>query len=97
MPEASLPTIVVEVPRILSDCIEGQTEVSLQAATIGTALERLRARWPTLATHVLQDSGAMREHVLLLHNGKLTRYLKNLDVPLRPGDRLQIVQAVSGG
>ena len=33
----------------------------------------------------------------LIRDGKLTKYLKSLDVPLRAGDRLQIVQAVSGG
>lgn len=89
--------VVVEVPRILSDCTAGKREVTLQAATLEAALRDIRARWPLLGTHIFDESGAVRQHVLVLHNGKLTKYLKSLDVPLHQGDRLQIVQAVSGG
>ena len=89
--------VTLEVPRILCDTTGGRREVALRAATIESALARMRAQWPILATLVLDDAGAVRQHVLLLHNGKLTRYLGSLDVPLREGDRLQIVQAVSGG
>ena len=39
----------------------------------------------------------LRQHVLLFYNDESTRWLDTLDVPLRPGDRLEIVQAVSGG
>ncbi len=95
--EGADPEIVLEVPRILCDCVAGRRELTLKASTIASALRELGARWPTLATHVLDEAGAIRQHVLLLHNGKLTKYLSSLDVPLCPGDRLQIVQAVSGG
>lgn len=89
--------VVFEVPRILQDCTAGQRDVTVRADTIESALRELRAKWPLLATHVLDESGAVRQHVLVLHNGKLTRWMKSLDVPVRAGDRLQILQAVSGG
>lgn len=89
--------VVLEVPRILSDCTGGKMQVLLRAETIASALVEVGKRWPTLATHICDESWAIRQHVLLLHNGRLTKYYKSLDVPLRAGDRLQIVQAVSGG
>ena len=89
--------ITLEVPRILCDTTGGRREVSLCAVTIESALRGLREKWPILSTLVLDEAGAVRQHVLILHNGKLTRYWKTLDVPLKAGDRLQIVQAVSGG
>lgn len=89
--------VTLEVPRILCDTTGGRREVALRALTIESALQRMRVQWPILAALVLDDAGAVRQHVLILHNGKLTRYLRTLDVPLREGDRLQIVQAVSGG
>lgn len=89
--------VVIEVPRILCDCTGGQREVTVQADTIESALRKVRTKWPMLATHVFEESGAVRQHVLVLHNGKLTRWMKSLDVPMRAGDRLQILQAVSGG
>ena len=87
----------MEVPRILCDTTSGKREVTVQAATLEASLREIRTRWPLLGTHIFDESGAVRQHVLILHNGKLTKYLKSLDVPLRAGDRLQIVQAVSGG
>src|SRR5688500_130622 len=91
------PQVVLEVPRLLSDCTEGRTELAFSAGTIESAFGEIRRRWPTLATHVFEETGAVRPHVLVLHNGKATRWMPSLDVPLRAGDRLQIVQAVSGG
>ena len=96
-PEADGVAITLEVPRILSDSTGGQRELPMRAVTVESALERIRSDWPVLATLVLDEAGRVREHVLILHNGKLTRYWKSLDVPLSEGDRLQIVQAVSGG
>ena len=89
--------VTLEVPRILCDTTAGKREVKLEAATLEAALREIRSRWPLLGTHVFDESGAVRQHVLILHNGKLTKYLKSLDIPLRAGDRVQIVQAVSGG
>ena len=89
--------VMLEVPRLLGDCTEGQLEVPLCAGTLPEAFEEIRRRWPVLGRHVFQEDGQLRPHVLVLHNGKATRWLKQLEVPLAPGDRLQILQAVSGG
>ena len=89
--------VVLEVPRVLRDSVNGRAVVPVSAATLASALAKLRTQWPILATLVLDEAGEVRQHVLVLHNGKLTRYLESLDVPLKEGDRLQIVQAVSGG
>lgn len=94
---AEAAQVMVEVPRLLRDCSDGRAELAIAAATLGAALDRMRADWPTLATHVFDETGAVRPHVLILHNGKATRWMPSLDVPLRDGDRLQILQAVSGG
>ena len=46
---------------------------------------------------MFEETGAVRPHVLVLHNGKATRWGADLSTALSPGDRLQIIQAVSGG
>jgi molybdopterin synthase sulfur carrier subunit len=92
-----MPLVTLEHPRILRDCTEGRAQVELDADRFGSAFEAIRNHWPVLATHVFAETGALRPHVLLLHNDQLTAREPRLDAPLAPGDRLAIVQAVSGG
>ena len=92
-----MPLVTLVVPRLLRDCTSGRAEVELEADRLDTAHHAVRRQWPVLATHVFTETGELRPHVLLLHNDRLTRWMERLDVPLAAGDRLTIVQAVSGG
>lgn len=89
--------VTLEVPAILSDCTAGRRRLSVEAETLADALSSVRVEWPTLATHVFDEAGAIRPHVLVLYNGKATRWGLDPRTPLAQGDRLQIVQAISGG
>ncbi len=89
--------ITLEVPRMLRDCIDGRPAVEIETERLDTVADAIRRRWPVLATHVFTEAGDLRPHVLLLHNDRMTRWMPRLDVPLADGDRLAIVQAVSGG
>ena len=90
-------TIEVTVPTILRDCTGGHNTVTIEAHTLAEALERLREDYPLLKVHLYDQAGQMRPHVLIFYNEESTRWLDSLDVPLNPGDRLEILQAVSGG
>ena len=94
--------IEVNVPTILRDCTGGRNPVTIRATTLAEALERLSQTYPLLRVHLYEDaaterSAALRPHVHIFYNGESTRWRERLDVPLRPGDRLEILQAVSGG
>jgi molybdopterin converting factor small subunit len=89
--------IQVTVPTILRDCTGGQVQFTLQASTLAEALERLRERYPLLRVHLYDEEERLRPHVLIFYNSESTRWLDSLDVALRPGDRLEVIQAVSGG
>ncbi|MGC4032148.1 MAG: MoaD/ThiS family protein [Tepidisphaeraceae bacterium] len=88
-------TIDVTVPGLIADAIGGRY-VSVDAGTLAEALARLAAH-PHVGPLAFDDAGAIRRHVLVFYNDTATRHLPTLDVPLKPGDRLAIVQAVSGG
>ena len=85
--------VTLEVPRMLRDCIDGRSAVGIDVERLDTVAQAIRLRWPALAT----EAGDLRPHVLLLHNDRMTRWMPRLDVRLADGDRLAIVQAVSGG
>jgi sulfur-carrier protein len=88
--------ITLEVPTMLAPLLAGQRRVPLEAATLAQALDVVRAH-PALGRHVFDEQGALRQHVLCFHNETSTRWLDSLDVPLRDGDVLVVMQAVSGG
>lgn len=93
----SSTSIDVTIPTILSDCTGGRNPVTIEAATLGEALRRLRESYPLLRVHLYDEEEKLRPHVLIFYNEESTRWLEHLDMPLRPGDRLEILQAVSGG
>jgi molybdopterin converting factor small subunit len=65
------------------------------AATI--AVVALVEAHAALRVHLFDEAGSLRPHVLCFHNGTNTRWRESLDAPLHDGDRLTIMQAVSGG
>ena len=89
--------IEVRVPALLRDCTKQQTRFPLEATTLAEALTRLVQEYPLLRRHIYDEAGQLRQHVLLFYNDDNIKWLEHLDVPLKPGDRLSVVQAVSGG
>ncbi len=92
-----MPPIEVRVPALLRDCTNQKTRFSLEAATLADALTRLVLEYPLLRRHLYDEGGQLRQHVLLFYNDDNIKWLERLDVPLQAGDRLSVVQAVSGG
>ena len=88
--------VTLEVPTLLAPLLGGQRRVPLEAETLAHALAVLRAH-PALGRHVFDETGALRQHVLVFHNDTSTRWLESLEVPLRDGDAVVVMQAVSGG
>ena len=75
----------------------GKTCLRLEARTLKGALEEAYRELPALRFHLCEDSGEFRVHVLCFHNGNNTRDMRSMDVALKAGDEIAIVQAISGG
>jgi molybdopterin converting factor small subunit len=89
--------VEVRVPLILADSVGGRPTFLLEASTIADAIDRMRQAYPLLRVHLFDESGNLRQHVVLFYNGENIRWLDSLDLPLREGDTIQVLQAVSGG
>ncbi|HZG58626.1 MoaD/ThiS family protein [Paenibacillus sp.] len=92
-----MAAIEASVPMLLSDCTGGRTRFPLEAATLEDALRALVETYPLLRRHLFTEQGDVRKHVLIFWNDDNIEWLERLDVPLRAGDRLRVLQAVSGG
>lgn len=89
--------IEASVPMLISDCTGGRTRFPLEADTLEEALRALIETYPLLRRHLYTEQGEVRRHVLIFLNDENIEWLERRDAPLRKGDRLRVLQAVSGG
>jgi len=89
--------IEVTVPGLLAEFTGDRRHFPLEASTLADALTRLLEQHPLLRPHLYDETGRLRKHVLIFYNEDNLSTIPDRNVPLRPGDRLQVLQAVSGG
>ncbi len=91
----SADRVTIRLPRMLADLIGGELRVEVAGDTLQSALDDLLRQRPDLGLHLVDESGALRRHILCFCNDTYTR--TELDTPVRPGDTITILHSVSGG
>ena len=89
--------IEVTIPGLLTGCTGGRRRFPLEARTLADALEKLLEEHPLLRPHLYDESMHLRKHVLVFYNDDNLARIGNRKVELKSGDRLLVIQAVSGG
>lgn len=92
--------VFIELPSLLRQVLESESDeidLRVEADTLNELLEKLRQQHPKLAVHLFDELSNFRPHVLCFLNGKNLRWMKDYSQSLNSGDRLLIMQAVSGG
>lgn len=89
--------IEVTVPTLLADCTGGRRHFPLTAGTLTEALQRLLDEYPRLRPHLYDEARQLRRHVLIFYNDDNLATITDRSLPLKSGDRLLVLQAVSGG
>lgn len=87
----------VRLPAVFRPDAGGRAEVRVQGATVGEALGALCRAHPALAGRLLAPDGGVRRYVSVFVNDEDVRQLGGGRAPLRDGDELSIVPALSGG
>ncbi len=84
----------VFVPQPLLSYTGRREEVDAAGATVGEMLSDLDRRFPGIRFRMVNEQDAIRPHVRIFVN---RRPVRALDAPLRDGDEVHILQALSGG
>lgn len=92
-----MATVSVRMPSLLTSLLGIPKTAQVSGHSLHEAIENLCERWPALAVHLFDESGALREHVLCFVNDTNTRDVEASEYSLRDGDVITILQAVSGG
>jgi adenylyltransferase/sulfurtransferase len=90
-----MPTLRIPTP--LRTYASGQTEVTVQGATVAQAMDDLVAHYPTLRPHLFNGDGQLRPFVNLFLNEDNVRDLQGLETPLKDTDRLVLIPSIAGG
>ena len=91
-----LTAVDVVIPSMLHNVV-GSKKLRVEAATLAGAIEAAFLAAPALRFHLCEPSGKFRPHVLCFLNEDNTRDMATLDVPLKDGDEVVFVPAISGG
>lgn len=67
------------------------------ALSLAGALDAAFRAAPALRGYVLDDQGAVRKHVAVFVNGEMIASRSDLTRPLSHGDRVHVIQALTGG
>jgi len=92
-----LMPVIISLPTPLQRYAGGQPEVTVDAQTVGGALQALIVSTPALATHLLDGQGKVRSYVNVYLGDEDTRYLQGNDTSVADGDRIVIVPSIAGG
>ena len=72
----------------------GKTRVEASGATLDELLRDLDRRYPGIRFRMVDEQDQLRRHMRFFVNGEI---VKSLGHPIKPGDEVGIVQALSGG
>jgi sulfur-carrier protein len=65
--------------------------------TVRAALEAVFLGNPRAKAYVLDEQGAVRQHMVVFVNGRQVRDRQHLTDPVSPGAEIYVAQALSGG
>ncbi len=89
--------ITVRVPTQLRSLTNGVAEVSVDATTVGEALDSLAATYPGFAERLFDEGGKLRRFVNVFLADEDVRFLEGQDTKVDQGQVISIVPAVAGG
>src|SRR6266478_5580651 len=90
-------SVTIAIPTALRQFAGGQSEVKVEAATAGEALNLLTASHTELRRHLFNDQNALRNFVNVYLNDEDIRHRNGPATPVKDGDTILIVPSIAGG
>lgn len=88
---------VVRIPTVLRPALGGQSQITVEGATIGQVLENLTTDFPAIKGQLLNDDGTLHRFLNVYVNDDDVRYLGGVAAPVADNDEITLLPAVAGG
>lgn len=89
--------VTLHIPTPLRAYTDRQAAVTVDATTVGEALEQLTTRHPGLAKHLRGPDGRIRSFVNVYLGEEDIRFLQAEATPVADGADITIVPSIAGG
>jgi len=89
--------ITISIPTPLRQFAGSQSEIQVEATTVGEALNQLTVAHTELRRHLFNDQNALRNFVNVYVNDEDIRHVSGSDTPVKDGDSILIVPSIAGG
>ena len=84
----------LHLPTTLTPLFAGlPRRMDVEAATVDEAIDRLEQKWPGLRDRLCEPGPLLRRHIHVY----VDRERAQLDTPLEPRSRVDVIAAISGG
>ena len=90
-------SVTISIPTALRQFASGQSQIEVEAATAGEALNQLTSVHTALRRHLFSDQNALRNFVNVYVNDQDIRHAAGPETPVKAGDTIMIVPAIAGG
>src|SRR5471032_1550437 len=90
-------SVEIRLPTALRAFADKQDKITVEAKTVGEALDVLFSRYDRLKAQLLSPDGKLRSFVNVYVNDDDTRDKQGLATPVKDGDTILIVPAIAGG
>lgn len=92
-----MPRVNVRLHGVFSDFAGGARSTTVDASTVGTAIDALAQRFPSLRERLRDEHGRLREHIGVFARGEEIQHTGGESQAVADGDTVHIVPAMSGG
>lgn len=89
--------VKVNIPTPLRKLTNNESEVSVEAGSVGDLVDALEAAYSGIAEKLLDEKGEIRRYVNVFVNDEDIRFLDGKGTALKDGDNISIVPAIAGG
>lgn len=89
--------VEVVLPAALREYAKGASRVTGSGRTLEVLLEDLERKFPGLRQRVLEDTGRIRQYVVVFVNGDQVMDGEPAKVRVKDGDTVHIIPSVAGG
>ncbi len=87
----------VRIPPVLRASAGNQKQLEVEGDTVGSVLEGLAGRYPSLREQLFASDGSLHRFVNVYVNGRDVRYEQELGTPVDQADTVIILPAMAGG
>jgi sulfur-carrier protein len=92
-----MSSVTVKIPTPLRAITAGQSEVKIDATTVGEVLLKLDSQFKGFGDRVLDGGTTVKRFINVFVNEDNIRDKKELDTELKNGDTVSILPSIAGG